>query len=201
MPYSQLLCIRCILSKLEDFCRHATSIIHQYQQRGYPLPLPIEKLNHILWKDRHSLLNPLTPPIDFQAEQKLFCVVTYHPCNPPMLDILRDNWNILECTPTLMCISEKQPKLGFRHNPNLRDLLVHSRITYPPTHNSRSAGGTPKPGKICVSTNCHYCPNLDKSGACWSFTTNQKYIVPSRISCKLNNSVYLFTCTVVAYNM
>ncbi len=58
----------------------------------------------------------------------------------------------------------------------------------------RSASGTPKPGKICVSTNCHYCPHLDKNGACWSFTANQKYIVPSRISCKLNNLVYLFTC-------
>ncbi len=56
-------------------------------------------------------------------------------------------------------------------------------------------GGTPKPSKILVSTNCHYCPHLDKSGAWWGFTTNQKYIVPSRISCKLNNLVYLFTCT------
>ncbi len=193
-PYSQLLLIRCICSKLKDFSRHATSIIHHYQQRGYPLPLLIEKLNHILQKDRQSLLNPPKPPTDSQAEQNLFCVVTYHPRNPPMLDILRDNWNLLECTPTLKCISEKQPKLGCRHNPNIRDLLVHSRITYPPTQNTRSAGGTSKSGKICVSTNCHYCPHLEKSEAWWSFTTNQKYIVPSRISCKLNNLVYMFTC-------
>ncbi len=38
----------------------------------------------------------------------------------PILDILKDNRNILECTPTLKCISEKTTKIGFRRNPNLR---------------------------------------------------------------------------------
>ena len=170
-------------------------IILHYSNRGYPLTLLQEKLAHVLQKDRHSLLHPPAPPTQpVQAEQNLFCVVTYHPCNPPILDIIKSNWKILECTPTLKCISDKEPKIGFKRNPNLRNLLVHSKVSYPPIP-TRTTGGPPKPGKICSKTNCPYCSTLDKGGACRSFVTSQKYIVPSKISCKLNNLVYLFSCT------
>ncbi len=136
-------------------------------------------------------------PLSPRLKTNQFCVFihVYHPCNPPILDILKDNWKILECTPTLKCISDKQPKLGFRHNPKLRDLLVHLRTPHPPQNNTHSACSTPKPSKVCLSTNCHYCPHLDTICTSWNFVTNQKHIVPSRISCKLNNLVYLFTCT------
>ncbi len=46
-----------------------------------------------------------------------------------------------------------------------------------------------------VQKQTDYCPLMDKSGTCFSSVTTHKYIVPSRISCKLNNLVYLLTCT------
>ncbi len=129
-----------------------------------------------------------------QVEQDLFCVVTYHPCNPPILDILKYNWKILECTPTLKCICKKTTKIGFRRNPNMRDLLVHSRVSCPPAP-TLTTGGTLKPGKICHKTDCLYCSKLNTEGSCHSFVTSHKYFVPSKISCKMNNLVYLLSCS------
>ncbi len=53
----------------------------------------------------------------------------------------------------------------------------------------------PNPNKICCKTDYNYCPVLDKSVTCFSSVTTLKYIVPSRISFKLNNLDYLLTCT------
>ncbi len=88
----------------------------------------------------------------------------------------------------------KPVKMGFCRNPNLKDLLVHSRITYPPNTNTGNQS-LPSANKISSKTDCDYCPLMDKSGTCFSSVTIHKYIVPSRISCKLNNLVHLLTCT------
>ncbi len=59
-PYSQLLRVKRICSRLSDFKTHAISIIQHYSERGYPLPLLQEKLDHVLQKHRHSL-HPAAP--------------------------------------------------------------------------------------------------------------------------------------------
>ncbi len=83
-PYSQLLRVKRICSRLSDFKTHAISIIQHYSERGYPLPLLQEKLDQVLQKDRHSLLHCPTPlSATPQVEQDLFCVVTYHPVTQP----------------------------------------------------------------------------------------------------------------------
>ncbi len=187
-PYSQLLRVRRICSRLPDFHRHATDILFHYAKRGYPATLFEEKLHLVVRKDRHTLLHPPPPPLSGEASEQdpLFCVVTYHPRHPPILQTLNDNWKILECTPTLKCISQKTVKTGFHRSPNLRDLLVHSRITYPPSTNTGTPS-LPNPNKVCSKTDCDYYPLLNKSGTCFSPITTHKYIVLSRISCKLNN--------------
>ncbi len=76
-----------------------------------------------------------------QAWTRFFVQCGYlPPRNPPILDIIQDNWNILECSTTPKCHSDKSIKLGFRRNPHLRDMLVNSRLSYPPkpqTHGVR----------------------------------------------------------------
>ncbi len=121
-------------------------------------------------------------------------MVAYHPCNPPILDIIQNNWKILECSFNPKCLSDKSVKLGFRRNPNLRDMLVHSRLSYCLKPQTRGVQ-PPYPNKLCMNAECNYCPLLDKSGNCISSITNHKYIVPSRLSCKLNNLIYLLSGT------
>ncbi len=104
-PYSQLLQVWYICSRLSDFRRHGKEIIFNYGKRGYLAHLLEEKLQLVLRKDRHSLFHPAQVTVDDPEQDPLFCVVMYHPHNPPILDTLANNWKILLCTPTLKCIS------------------------------------------------------------------------------------------------
>ncbi len=73
-------------------------------------------------------------------------------------------------------------------------MLVHSRLSYPPKPQTQGVCAPPTQTN-CTNAECNYCPLLDKSGNCISSVTSCKYIVPSRISCKLNNLIYLLSCT------
>ncbi len=48
---------------------------------------------------------------------------------------------------------------------------------------------------MCNNSNCLYCPHIDKSGRAISVNTNHTYIIPQHTSCRLNNLIYLITCT------
>ncbi len=91
-------------------------------------------------------------------------------------------------------LCDKSVKLGFRRNPNLRDMLVHSRLSYPPKPQTQGFR-PPNLNKLCTNAECNCCLLLDKSDNCTSSVTNHKYIVPSKISGKLNNLIYSLSCT------
>ncbi len=63
---------------------------------------------------------------------------------------------------------------------------------YPPTEPKPK--GRINPSKVCHNQNCRYCPKLDHSSLIKSTTTGRTFIVPSKITCKFNNLIYLITC-------
>ncbi len=84
---------------------------------------------------------------------------------------------------------------GHERGKNLRDILVRSKLSYPPT--VRNPTDTViNPNKVYNNSNCRYCPKLDHSGIVKSTSTKHTYIVPQRITCKFNNLIYLITCKV-----
>ncbi len=70
--------------------------------------------------------------------------------------------------------------------------MVRSKLTYPPIE-PKLKGGI-NPSNICHNTNCRYCPKLDLGGLIKNTTTGRTLIVPSKITCKFNNLIYLITC-------
>jgi hypothetical protein len=192
-PYSQLVRIRRICSEDSDFESTAKNILSHYKSRGYPAPILAEALNKASALNRDTLQARRLQQERGQ-DDRLFCIITYHPRNPPILDILNKNHHILQTTPHLQCIANKQIMIGQRRNKNLKDLIVHSRIRYPSNAGSMNPTGWINPTKVCNNTNCRICPHLDKSGRAISATTNLRYIIPQRISCMFNNIIYLISC-------
>ncbi len=85
--------------------------------------------------------------------------------------------------------------LGHRRNKNLRDILVKSRIRYPPTRKLHQISG--KETNVCVYTSnirCDYCPKIDTSGKILCSKTKGTYKGPKDGTCGNNNLVYLVTC-------
>ncbi len=85
--------------------------------------------------------------------------------------------------------------LGHRRNKNLRDILVKSRIRYPPTRKLKQISG--KETNVCVYTSnirCDYCLKIDTSGKMLCSKTKGTFKGPKDGTCGNNNLVYLVTC-------
>jgi len=192
-PYGQLLRLRRICYRQRDFLREAHILLQHYQKRGYPHPLLAESLEKALNQDRATLLTPKTKPPQDLANRPLFCVIPYNPSNPPIKDILRQNWHILETDPKLKCFMEKELIIGHSRPKNLKDILVSSKLRYKPSPTT-SPNTTPNPSKLCTRRQCRYCKLCDHSGAIRSTTTGRRYIIPQHFSCEFNNLIYAITC-------
>ena len=194
-PYGQLLRLKRICSKESDYKKHATNMVSHYSKRGYPERTLSAALNKANNRDRDELLSPRADNSSSDTQPPpLFCIIPYNPGNPAVRKILQDNWHILEMDPRLKCVADKPLTVGHTRLSNLRDDFVHSKLRYPPPPTPTLAPVQANPDKICKSNRCRYCPHLNRSGKITSHTTGRSFIIPSRISCKLNNLIYCITC-------
>ena len=193
-PYGQLLRLKRICSKETDYQKHASNMLTHYSRRGYPPNTLTAAYNKAQTRDREELLSPRTQNPSPATDTPLFCIIPYNPGNPAVRKILQDNWHILETDPKLQCVADKPLTVGHTRLSNLGDDLVHSKLRYPPTDTHTPAPRQPKSDKLCTSNRCRYCPHLNKSGKVTSLSTGRSFIIPTRISCKLNNLIYCITC-------
>ncbi len=84
---------------------------------------------------------------------------------------------------------------GSRRNINLQNHLIKARIPKPrefiqgnPHHHSLRI-------EHCHYKGCRYYPKLDRVEQITSHTTGKQYTVRQKVDCKINNLVYIFTCT------
>ncbi len=192
-PYSQLLRIRRICTKDTDFELHAHTILGFYKARGYPDSLLEDSLTRVRTQNRSVLLQPINPTIS-QQDSPLLCILPYNPCNPPVRGIINDESPILHTDPKLTCVASKRVILGHRRAKNLKDILVHSRLRYPPTIPNPIVTNSINPAKVCNNQYCRYCPKLDHSGKVKSPSTGKSYIVPQKFTCRFNNLIYVISC-------
>ncbi len=82
---------------------------------------------------------------------------------------------------------------GYRRPPNLRDMLVHSRLKLPPSTNPGLSGKTDT-HRECKDRNCRYCPKFNLSGYIISPTTKVKSKCCKNFTCHSSNLIY---CLVV----
>ncbi len=89
-PYSQLIRVRRICTKFDDFLGNAKKILANYKLRGYPNETLQEALKKVSALDRTILLIPKDDQPD-EISSDLFLVMTYNPANPEVKTALEDN--------------------------------------------------------------------------------------------------------------
>jgi hypothetical protein len=190
LPYSQLLRIRRICSKMEDFDSNAILIGSHFIRRGYPSHLIEEAIIKVRRKDRQLLLCP-TPKDNSLETDRLFLINTFTPADQGLKNIVKHNWSILGRTNTTTPLYNHRLIFGHRRNDNLRDKLVRAKLP----QNSTITRNPNRPLHICSTFNCRYCPKLDRTGTITSTSTNRQYNTRKIVSCKSNNLIYCITCT------
>ena len=123
---------------------------------------------------------------------KLFLITDYHPSFRAVLDIVSNNWDILDNSSSTRPILQIPVVRGFRRPKNLRDLLVRARLTTPDAHTNRSTHN--KKSNRCSRMNCNYCKSIDKSGRIRCLFNNRSYISRFNVSCNSNNLIYCLLC-------
>ncbi len=99
-------------------------ILERYKHRGYPNSILQSALDNVRLKPRMGKA------------------------------IIQKNWHILETDPRLENICHKKVVVGYKRPQNIRDILVSSRLCYPPA--PYKPKGFINPTKLCKNIKCRY---------------------------------------------
>ena len=117
IPFSQFLCLRRLCSEDEDFHTKSLEMRDFVVQRGYPTSLldtAFSKASQIPRSE--TLTNPVT---NVTENNQIPLVLTFHPFNFKVRDIIRKNFHILKNDPETSSIFSNNPLVSFRHSKNI----------------------------------------------------------------------------------
>ena len=193
LPYSQLLRIKRICTKPEDFERNAIFIATHFKRRGYPADLIEEALLKVYGLGRVDLLHPPNTISQPSEMDKLFLVSPFHPLQSPLKDIVNDTWSLLGRNLATDNLYSKRITFGNRRAKNLKDTLVHAKL--PPTKPKRTTPLAKTSAKTCKArVECRYCTRLNTTGTIISHSTGKSYTSMINVTCNSNNLIYCICC-------
>ena len=189
-PYGQFLRLRRICTYNSDFQENSEKLITYYMKRDYPEKALRKHYKRASQYTQDQLLE--VKPKD--SIETPVMVTNYNPFNLSIKQIIHNNWNIISNSPDCGTLFKDKPVIGFRRLPNLRNILTNASITYPLVE----SGKIDLKPMICTRLGkCTYCPLINKiNTVICNFTdkSHQTKDLPKRITCELNNIIYLISC-------
>ncbi|XP_019616014.1 PREDICTED: uncharacterized protein LOC109463602 [Branchiostoma belcheri] len=189
IPFGQFLRVRRICSDEPKYRERAQQLKEHFQKRGYEDTLLDEAAQRALRRPRKELLGPKkTQPT---PQDRPVLVTTYNPHLPPINNILRKYWNILQLSPRTRDIFKDPPLIAYRRNKNLRDSLVRARI---PKENKNFITKNIPSGSYPCGRKCLTCTYVRKSKDFHSHRTSRRYNIRAHITCRTKNIIYMIQC-------
>ncbi len=121
ISFSQFLRLHHLCSEDEDFHAKSLEMRDFFVQCGYPTSLldtAFSKASQIPRSE--TLTNPVT---NVTENNQIPLVLTFHPFNFKVRDIIRKNFHILKNDPETSSIFSNNPLVSFRHSKNIRETL------------------------------------------------------------------------------
>ena len=182
IPYSQFLRLRRLCSDEDDFRTKSNQMTHFFLARHYPQSL-VHKAHHkALSVPRTESLQTKPKPTN---NDRPILIMRHHPATRPIRSILLENWHLLQSTDDVASIYPKPPLIAYKRNPNLKDLLVHSKLQ---TSSPRTPGTRP-----CNDPNCRTCPFLSSVTSIQA--PKMTFTISKSFTCQTHNLVYAINCT------
>ena len=156
-----------------------------FRNRDYPSNVIRRAQERVSAIPRHALISERSDVPDAQPTIPL--VLTYHPTNTSIKNIMTRNFHLLRDDPDTRDIYEPVRILcSYRRDTNLRDSLVRSHL------NTISVSGEDRGTFPCGRSRCNTCthtnasPTINTPGGCITIT--------SRYTCISRNVVYVIKC-------
>jgi hypothetical protein len=184
IPYSQYLRLKRNSTEDEDFKRSTNQLTQAFLDRGYPQPILEDALSKTDQRDRNSLLTSNSHKKT--KSDKVIFVTTYNPRGQNIKSILAKHARILSKHPHTSHLKEDKFMVAYRRPKNLKDLLVHSRLTMTNL----------PPGMFrCGAPRCQICIHVDTTSQFKNNRTNQLFRTQGHITCATKFVIYLIKCT------
>ena len=198
LPYSQLLRLKRICSRKEDYEYHKNQKLQEFRERGYPEDVLQKCVKKVEQRVRAEMLNRKKKKKEKQGE-KNFLITTYAPGHNFAKGIVSENWGNLGGSKTTKKIHDTKLINGFRRPKNLKDHLVRAKTCYHPDEEDRSQHNQkeniPKCNKnYCNKTNCTICNKINTTGKMKAGSTGHKHVTKWNVTCKSSNLIYCISC-------
>ena len=125
IPYSHFLRLRRLCSDDKDFETKSWEMRTFFVERGYPTHLLDSAIQKAFNNSRRDTLKP---PLAKISDDKIPLVLTFHPFNYKVRDVISRNFRILKNYPETSAIFTDNSLISFRRNKNIRDNLVRSAL-------------------------------------------------------------------------
>ncbi|KAJ7338771.1 hypothetical protein JRQ81_012673, partial [Phrynocephalus forsythii] len=173
--HSQALRYNHICSDPQDRDSKLRDLQHDFLRLQYPPLMIKEHINKARCIPRNNLLQDRSKG----PNDRTPLVVTYSPQVRPLTCILNDLQPILDKNTSLSKALGGRPILTCRQPPNLKHILMHTRL-----ENSNMNNGT----KPCHKAQCLLCPHI-YSGNTIKRPNNVKYSIKDNVTCSSTNVI------------
>ncbi len=154
-----------------------------FVQRGYPTSLLDTAFSKAFQIPRsETLTNPVT---NVTENNQIPLVLTFHPFNFKVRDIIRKNFHFLKNDPETSSIFSNNPLVSFRHSKNIRETLVHSNLHQ---ESSPLSGTFP-----CGVAQCKTCKFIDSSTVISA--PKSTYNIQHNFTCTSTHLIYCISCS------
>ena len=172
IPYSQFLRLGNLCSDDKDFETKSLEMRTFFVECGYPTHL-LDSAIQKAFNNSHR--DTLKPPLAKVSDDKIPLVLTFHPFNYKVRDVISRNFLILKHDPETSSIFTNNPLISFRRNKNMRDNLVRNALR----QNLPAPAGT----FPCSRARCYTCLFLNSATSISGPKSN--YCISCSKCCKL----------------
>ena len=188
LPYSQILRLKRICTKNDDFIKHTRDMKTYFKRQGYSDKLFDNAFDKVKDLDRHTLLHG-ERHVNHDTTIPIPLITTYGTGMPNITQIMRKHWPILMSSPLVKEVLPNTPTVAYRRPPNLKDQLVRAQVRYPP-----SEAEIMYKEKRCTRLFCKYCKILKNQTTYKCPHTGEIVTLAENVHCQSTNVVYLLYC-------
>ena len=184
IPYSQMLRLRRICSRDEDFRLRCDELSRYFLNRGYKKSVITKAV------ERVSLI-PRAASLVYSKKNnndRVPFIITHNPRNPPLRKILSEQHGVLLDDKRMSAAVPNIPVVGGRNCKSLRDILMLSII---PIKLETTHPGSHKCEQNCILCREHFVESTTFS----SDNTGDTFSIRHHMTCKVENFIYLLFCS------
>lgn len=199
VPFGQFRRLRKNCTQTQDYEEQCKIMSKRFKDKKYPEHLINEAKRRAGDLSQDQCLLPKNTPKDQETKKAMDYqhnfITTYNHSHSAINNILKQHWPILKNDPLLKTKIPDIPRLTFRREKSVKNILAPSELRKPNNNTNTSSQGRRNGIFRCYHPKCKCCSSITegtKSNTCQS--TGEIYPIKSKVDCGSSFVIYLLTC-------